>query len=329
MAMTRTAATILVTGAAGFIGSHLCEALIARGERVIGVDNLDTFYDVRLKSSNIASVEKVSRGRPGAFEFVRADICDAEAMDAMLARVKPAGIVHLAAKAGVRPSIADPIGYTRANLLGTSVLLEYAKRAGVSRFVMASSSSVYGNNPKTPFAEDDDVSGPVSPYAATKRSCELLAHAHWHLTRMPTACLRFFTVFGPRQRPDLAIGQFMRLISRDEEVPMYGDGESSRDYTFVADVVRGVISAYDRVDRFGYRVWNLGGSSPVPLREMIATIARTVGREARVKPLPMQPGDVERTWADLTRSALELDYQPQTAFVDGVALQWAWMKQGG
>jgi UDP-glucuronate 4-epimerase len=156
----------------------------------------------------------------------------------------------------------------------------------------------------------------------------MLAHAHWHLTTMPTACLRFFTVFGPRQRPDLAISQFMRLISRGDEVPMYGDGDSSRDYTFVEDVVRGVIAAYDRMDQFGYRIWNLGGSAPVPLREMIATIARTVGREARIKPMPMQPGDVEKTWADLTRSARELDYAPRTAFEEGVRRQWAWMNVG-
>lgn len=324
--MTNQAHTVLVTGAAGFIGSHVCEALLARGERVLGVDNFDPFYDVKVKSRNAAEVEAAAARAGGAFELVRADICDAQAMNALFERVRPEGVIHLAAKAGVRPSIADPVGYSRANVLGTSVLLEAAKRAGVSRFVMASSSSVYGNNPRTPFAEDHDVSFPVSPYAATKRSCELIAHAHWHLTKMPTACLRFFTVFGPRQRPDLAIANFLRLVSRGDEVPMYGDGASSRDYTFVEDVVRGVLASYDRIGAHGYRIWNLGGSSPVPLAEMIATIGRTVGREPRIKPLPMQPGDVERTWADLTRSTAELDYRPRTPFEEGVRRQWEWLK---
>ncbi len=323
--MPQTSGPIIVTGAAGFIGSHVCQALLARGQRVIGIDNFDPFYDAAAKARNIDAVQKAA-GSAGAFELVRADICDADAMNALHALSKPVGIIHLAAKAGVRPSIADPVGYTRANVLGTSVLLEAARRAGVARFVMASSSSVYGNNAKVPFSEDDDVSGPVSPYAATKRSCELIAHSHWHLNRIPTACLRFFTVFGPRQRPDLAISQFLGRVSRGEEVPMFGDGRSSRDYTFVDDVVRGVIASYDRIDRFGYRIWNLGGNAPVALSEMIATIARTVGKEARIKSLPTQPGDVERTWADLSRSAAELDYSPATPFDEGVARQWAWSK---
>lgn len=324
--MTSNAQTVLVTGAAGFIGSHVCEALLARGAKIVGVDNFDPFYDVNVKARNVAEVEKTAAKARGAFELVRADICDADAMNALLARSRPGGVIHLAARAGVRPSIADPVGYSRANVLGTSVLLEAAKRAGVSRFVMASSSSVYGNNPRTPFAEDHDVSFPVSPYAATKRSCELIAHAHWHLTGMPTACLRFFTVFGPRQRPDLAIANFLRLVSRGDEVPMYGDGASSRDYTYVDDVVRGVLASYDRIGEHGYRIWNLGGSSPVPLAEMIATIGRTVGRQPRIRPMPAQPGDVERTWADLTRSAAELDYRPRTPFEEGVRRQWEWLK---
>lgn len=324
--MSSKAQPVLVTGAAGFIGSHVCEALLARGTHVVGVDNFDPFYDVNIKARNVAEVERVAAGSPGSFELVRADICDAQAINALFERARPEGVIHLAAKAGVRPSIADPVGYSRANVLGTSVLLEAAKRAGVSRFVMASSSSVYGNNPRTPFAEDHDVSFPVSPYAATKRGCELIAHAHWHLTRMPTACLRFFTVFGPRQRPDLAIANFLRLVSRGDDVPMYGDGASSRDYTFVDDVVRGVLASYDRIGAHGYRIWNLGGSSPVPLAEMIATIGRVVGRQPRVKHLPMQPGDVERTWADLTRSAAELDYRPRTPFEEGVRRQWDWFK---
>lgn len=324
--MTQTAGPIIVTGAAGFIGSHVCEALLARGERVVGVDNFDPFYSAETKARNIAAIRSSTAAQPDSFELLRADVCDAPAIMSLMQQTRPAGIIHLAAKAGVRPSIADPVGYTRANLLGTSVLLEAAKQSGLTRFVLASSSSVYGNNRKVPFAEGDDVSGPVSPYAATKRSCELIAHAHWHLTRMPTACLRFFTVFGPRQRPDLAISQFLRLVSRGDELPMFGDGTSSRDYTFIDDIVAGVIASYDRIDRFGFRIWNLGGSSPVSLREMIATIVRIVGRDARIKQMPMQPGDVERTWADLARSGGELDYRPATPFEVGVRKQWEWFR---
>ena len=248
-------ATILVTGAAGFIGSHISQALLARGQRVVGLDNFDPFYPRAAKEHNL---QEIGAASPVGFELVEGDICDAPLVRSILARMRPAGIIHLAAKAGVRPSIADPAGYSRANVLGTSVLLEEARRAGVDRFIMASSSSVYGNAPKVPFSETDDVGQPISPYAATKRSCELLAHAHWHLTKMPTACLRFFTVFGPRQRPDLAISLFLGRISRGEEIEVFGDGASSRDYTFIGDIVQGVIAAYDRIDHVGYRIWNLG-----------------------------------------------------------------------
>jgi UDP-glucuronate 4-epimerase len=206
--------------------------------------------------------------------------------------------------------------------MGTQVLLGEALRAGCGRFVMASSSSVYGNNRKVPFAEEDPVDEPISPYAATKKACELIAHAHWAMTKMPTACLRFFTVYGPRQRPDLAISLFMRRIARGEAIDMFGDGSMSRDFTFIGDIVRGVVAAHDRVDRHGYRVWNLGSDRPVRLDEMIAAIGRTVGREPVIKRLPMQPGDVDRTWADLTRSKQELGYAPTMPFDEGLAAQW-------
>jgi UDP-glucuronate 4-epimerase len=191
---------------------------------------------------------------------------------------------------------------------------------------------VYGNcrvPAGTPFAETLDVNEPISPYAATKRACELIAHTHWHLTGMPTACLRFFTVYGPRQRPDLAIGRFLRLVSRGETVPMFGDGSTSRDYTYVHDIVSGVLAAYDRIDRHGYRVWNLGGHRPVSLGEMIAAVGRVVGREPLVERLAMQPGDVERTYADLTRSAAELGFASTTALEAGMARQWDWMRAEG
>jgi UDP-glucuronate 4-epimerase len=321
---THPGATILVTGAAGFIGSHVSDALLARGQRVVGLDNLDPYYDPEIKRRTIAEV-RAGANKPGDFELIEGDICDQALVRDLLSRVRPSGIIHLAAKAGVRPSIADPVGYSRANVMGTSVMLEEAHRAGVTRFVMASSSSVYGNASRVPFAETDDVSQPISPYAATKRACELLAHTHWHLTKMPTACLRFFTVFGPRQRPDLAISLFLKRISRAEPIDVFGDGSTSRDYTFVGDIVRGVLAAHDRIDRFGYRIWNLGNSAPVTLSDMIATIARTVDRAPKLVRKPAQPGDVERTFADISRAAADLGYDPRTSFSDGVASHWAWM----
>jgi UDP-glucuronate 4-epimerase len=310
---------VLVTGAAGFIGSHVAHALAQRGLAVIGIDNFDAFYSRESKRENLSQI--------GArFRFIEADICDEEAMRAVFERERPGGVIHLAARAGVRPSIEQPVLYARVNVVGTMVVLHEAARAGCSRVVCASSSSVYGNNPKTPFAETDSVDHPISPYAATKKACELLGHAHHHLTGMPTAMLRFFTVFGPRQRPDLAISLFMGRIARGEAIPVFGDGSTSRDYTYIDDVVAGVMSAYERVPAFGYRIWNLGGNRPVPLSEMIATIERVVGGKALVDRRPMPAGDVERTYADLTRSASELGFRPTTLFEAGVARQWEWMR---
>jgi UDP-glucuronate 4-epimerase len=308
---------IVVTGSAGFIGSHVVRALVERGERVVGLDNFDPFYETALKRANVAAA-----GEAGGHELVEADVCDADAVRAVLTRVKPLGIIHLAAKAGVRPSLRDPAGYARVNVLGTQVVLNEAARAGVSRIVLASSSSVYGNNVKAPFSEDDPVDAPISPYAATKKACELIAHAHWSMTKMPTACLRFFTVYGERQRPDLAIATFMRRISRGEEIEVFGDGSMSRDFTYIGDIVSGVLAAYDRIPRHGYRVWNLGSDRPVRLDAMIAGIARVVGREPVVTRKPMQPGDVDRTWADLARSRAELGYAPTVSFDEGLARQW-------
>lgn len=311
-------AVILITGAAGFIGSHVAAALLARGDRCVGVDNFDPYYDAALKRANLRSL--------GAMELVEGDIVDAAAMRTLLERVRPDSIIHLAAKAGVRPSLADPVGYARVNVLGTQVLLGEAARAGVKRFVLASSSSVYGNNRKTPFAEDDRVDEPISPYAATKKACELIAHAHHAATRMPTACLRFFTVYGPAQRPDLAIMSFMRRIASGETLDMFGDGSMARDFTYIDDIVRGVLAAHDAIDRAGFRVWNLGSDRPVRLDAMIDAIARTVGKPARIVKKPVPPGDVERTWADLARARAELGYAPATPFEEGLARQWAWLR---
>lgn len=319
---------IIVTGAAGFIGSHLCERLLAIGRRVVGVDNFDPFYDPAIKRTNIAEVRRSAERLRTSFELVEFDLSKPAPVRALFERVKPQGVIHLAAKAGVRPSIADPAAYARANVVATAVVLEESRRAGASRVVVASSSSVYGNASRVPFTEDDPVNEPVSPYAATKRANELQCHAHWHLTKMPTACLRFFTVYGPRQRPDLAISTFLGKISRREDISVFGDGSSSRDYTYIDDIVSGVVASYERIDRHGYRVWNLGGSAPVRLDEMLATISRVVGHEPKITRLPMQPGDVMRTWADLTRSTRELGYSPTTGFEDGVRKQWEWMRKG-
>ena len=315
---------IVVTGAAGFIGSHLCQAFIARGDRVVGVDNFDPFYSRDLKQLNLA---EVSRGAPdGAFEFVELDLCDHNKLEGLLAHTKPEGVVHLAAKAGVRPSIADPVGYARANVLATAAVQEAARQAGAERLVVASSSSVYGNNDVVPFSEEHNVDAPISPYAATKKACELIGHTHWHLTGMPTAMLRFFTVFGPRQRPDLAINKFMRLIHQGEPISMFGDGSTSRDYTYIDDIIAGVVASYDQIDRFGYRVWNLGGDHPIRLDELITKIGEVVGREPVIERKPMQPGDVERTWADVSRARDELGYVARTSVEEGLARQWAWLK---
>jgi UDP-glucuronate 4-epimerase len=316
---------ILLTGAAGFIGSHTAERLLGAGCTVIGVDNFDRFYDPAIKRRNLAEVSR----HPSAarFTLIEADLCDADAMAAIFDAHRPTGVIHLAARAGVRPSIEQPALYAHVNVEGTTVMLEAARRtAECARFVMASSSSVYGNNPKVPFAETDDVNAPISPYAATKRSCELIAHTYSHLYKLPVASLRFFTVFGPRQRPDLAIGKFIRLVSRGEPIPFFGDGSTSRDYTFIEDIVTGVLGAYDRIPHHGYRIWNLGGSDPVTLREMVDAIGRVVGKAPNIQPLPLQPGDVERTFADLSRSTAELGFRPTTAFEDGVRRQWEWFR---
>lgn len=318
---------VVVTGAAGFIGSHVSEALLSRGRRVIGVDNFDPFYHAAVKRANVARV--LSSAHHTAFELVETDIRDSGTMAAVFDRSGAEGVVHLAARAGVRPSIADPVGYADVNVRGTASVLDAAGRAGCSRVVIASSSSVYGNNEKTPFSEGDDVNAPISPYAATKRACELIAHTHHTLTGMPTACLRFFTVFGPGQRPDLAISSFMRKIARNEEVTLFGDGSTSRDYTYIEDIVTGVLAAYERIPRHGYRVWNLGGNEPITLSEMVETVASVVGRAPLIRRAPMQPGDVHRTWADLGRSAAELDYRVTTRFVDGVRRQWEWQRATG
>jgi UDP-glucuronate 4-epimerase len=318
------ARTSIVTGAAGFIGSHLSRALIARGDRVIGVDNYDPFYDRALKHANIADLPD------DRFGMVEADIRDSERLLDIFRRERPDVVFHIAALAGVRPSIEQPKRYVAVNLDGLTSVLEAASAVDCRRFLFASSSSVYGNNEKVPFAEDDPVNEPISPYAATKAAGELICHSYVHLFGMSIAALRFFTVYGPAQRPDLAIGKFMRLIASGEEVPMFGDGSTSRDYTYIDDIIEGVLGAEAKVHQSPpgfFRIYNLGGSESITLRDMIQTIGEVIGCEPRITTLPMQPGDVEQTWADLTRSRKEIGYHPQTPFADGVRKQWACLCQ--
>ncbi len=316
---------ILVTGAAGFIGSHAAEALIARGYRVIGVDNFCDFYDRSWKEMNLRSIAASSGGK--SLEVEEIDITGGDAIDKLVAQTKPAAILHLAAMAGVRPSIEQPAYYARVNVEGTTHLLQAAVKQGVKKFLFASSSSVYGNLGRVPFREDDPVAEPISPYAATKRSGELLCYTFWHLYKLPVFCLRFFTVYGPRQRPDLAIHKFTRLITRGEPLPFFGDGTTSRDYTYVDDTVAGIVAALEHCDR--YRIYNLGGSDPVSLAKLVSGLEQAIGRAAIIDRRPAQPGDVERTFADLSRSRAELGYEPKVSLAEGLRRFVGWFREFG
>jgi len=309
---------ILVTGGAGFIGSHLCERLADGGDRVIGLDNFDPFYDPRIKRANIAALT----GRDN-FRLVEGDIRDLDLLERLFGGDgAPDVVVHLAAKAGVRPSIEDPLAYQDVNVTGTANLLEMCRRHKVGKFVYASSSSVYGNNHKVPFAEDDPVDHPISPYAATKKAGELLCHTYHHLFGLPVFCLRFFTVYGPRQRPEMAIHKFARLIREGQSLPVFGDGGSERDYTYIDDIIDGVVRSIDHCR--GYRIYNLGESQTTSLRRLISLIEEHMGTSARLDFKPMQPGDVNRTYADLTRSREELGYRPTVPVERGIPLFIEW-----
>jgi UDP-glucuronate 4-epimerase len=325
MEQADTSKTILVTGAAGFIGSHAAEALLARGHRVIGVDNFCDFYDRSWKELNLRSIAQSNGGTKLDVEEI--DITDGALISALVAKTKPHAILHLAAMAGVRPSIEQPAYYARVNVEGTTHLLQAAVDSDVQKFIFASSSSVYGNLGRVPFSEEDPVAEPISPYAATKRSGELICYTYWHLYRLPVFCLRFFTVFGPRQRPDLAIHKFTRLISRGLPVPVFGDGSTSRDYTFVEDIVSGILASLDRCDR--YRIYNLGGSDPVTLSHLIQSLESVIGKTAIIDRRPAQLGDVERTFADLTRSKAELDYAPRVSLREGLQRFVQWYRDFG
>jgi len=306
-----------VTGGAGFIGSHLCEALLRRGDTVVAIDNFDDFYDPAIKRSNLTAC--LENGR---FSLAEGDIRDADFVAGAVAGAD--GIVHLAAKAGVRPSIEQPLPYQDVNVGGTMVLLEAARKYNVRRFVFAGSSSVYGNNRKIPFCESDSVDHPISPYAATKKAGELLCHTYYHLYDMAVTCLRYFTVYGPRQRPDLAIHKFTRLIEAGEPIPVFGDGSMMRDFTYIDDTIAGTLAAIDRCG--GYHLYNLGESMPIKLKDLIAAIEKAIGKKAVINRLPHQPGDVDRTYADVTRAREELDYRPATELDTGLARFVEWFR---
>ncbi|NJN64614.1 MAG: NAD-dependent epimerase/dehydratase family protein [Acidobacteria bacterium] len=309
----------LAHGAAGFIGSHLVDRLLARGERVVGIDCFDTFYDPRIKRRNLEGALSQPR-----FTLVEGDIRDGALLRRTIEDNGVDVVVHLAARAGVRPSLENPELYADVNVRGTTLIFETARAAGVKRVVYASSSSVYGGNVKVPFSEDDAVDHPVSPYAATKKANELLAHVYHRVYGMTMVGLRYFTVYGPRQRPEMAIAKFTTLIDEGRPIPFYGDGHSRRDYTYIDDIVDGTIAALDRGE--GHCVYNLGESATTTLADLVAGIGRVVGREPVLERLPDQPGDVPVTYADVSRARRELGYDPRVPVAEGLRRYVEWYR---
>jgi UDP-glucuronate 4-epimerase len=318
---------ILLTGAAGFIGSHLAERLLARGDRVVGLDNFDAFYDRAVKESNLAGLRSSA-----GFVFHEGDITSAPDLVAAAAASTGGGldvVVHLAALAGVRPSIEDPVRYAHVNLVGTSRVLELCRAQKIPRLVFASSSSVYGADSAVPFRESDPCQRPLSPYAATKRAGELLAYTAHHLGGLDVTCLRFFTVYGPRQRPDLAIHKFTRLIAADKPIELFGDGSTSRDYTWIDDIIDGTVAAIDEQVRDGaaaYRLYNLGGSRTTSLLRLVELVGDALGKKPTIKWLPEQPGDMRRTLAELTLSGQRLGYAPRISIEQGIPRFVSWWR---
>lgn len=305
---------ILISGCAGFIGSHLSEKLLALNYQVIGIDNFDPFYDVNIKKSNLQHFANHSN-----FSFIEVDIANKSQLEELF----PDNIdliVHLAAKAGVRPSIEDPSGYIRANITATQNMLDAMKDRGIKKLAFASSSSVYGNTKTTPFTEDMDVSNPISPYAATKKAGELINYTHHHLYQTDIINMRFFTVFGPRQRPDLAIHKFTKLIRSEQAITLFGDGSTARDYTYISDIINGIVGAIDYLFTHNsvYETVNLGNNHPVKLNKMVETIYDACGEKPNINYQAMQPGDVDITYADISRAQKLFKYQPVSSFEEGV-----------
>jgi UDP-glucuronate 4-epimerase len=310
---------ILVTGIAGFIGSHLGERLVSEGHIIIGLDNFDSFYPKFIKERNLHKLNTSAN-----FTFYEADIRIKSSIDEIFANHKIDAVIHLAAKAGVRPSIELVHEYFDTNVNGTINILQSMHENSVSKLIFASSSSVYGNNSKVPFSEDDIVDNPISPYAASKKSGELLCHVYSHLYGIDITCLRFFTVFGPRQRPDLAIHKFTQLIDNNAPLPIYGDGSTARDYTYIDDIIDGVACALEKLE--GYHIYNLGESNVIKLIELIQIIEKTLGKKAIVDHHPLQPGDVTITYADITKAKKDLGYKPKNDLKVGIEEFVKWYK---
>jgi UDP-glucuronate 4-epimerase len=308
---------VLVTGGAGFIGSHSCEKLLELGHEVVCLDNFNDYYNPEIKRKNIAALSSESN-----FYLMEGDIRDKAFLETVFSSHPISLVIHLAAMAGVRPSIDNPELYYDVNVNGTLFLLESMKKFEVTKLLFASSSSVYGNNKKVPFSETDNVDFPISPYAASKKAGELLCHTYHHLYHFDISCLRFFTVYGPRQRPDLAIHKFTNAIKQGKSIDMYGDGSTARDYTYIDDIVSGIIAAMNQIS--GFEIFNLGESQTISLSEMIATIENHLGKKANKNHLPLQPGDVDITWADVSKAKEVLGYNPQKDFSDGIAefIKW-------
>lgn len=322
--MSTNSKHILLTGGAGFIGSHLAEALLRGGTKLTVVDNLDDFYPPTWKQANLEDIRRV-----GNYEFCAVDICEKGPLRQVVARTRPEVVIHLAARAGVRPSIEHPHLYERVNVAGTLNLLELCREFRVGKFIFGSSSSVYGTTSRAPFSEIQTDLRPISPYAATKLAGEMLGYTYAHLFELPVICLRFFTVYGPRQRPDLAIHKFTALMEAGKPLPLFGDGSSGRDYTFVEDIVSGVLAAleYELRATSGaapFEIFNLGNSHPVKLAELVKLLESVTGRTAILAPKPSQPGDVPLTWADISKAGRLLGYRPTTQLEEGLKKFVSW-----
>jgi UDP-glucuronate 4-epimerase len=311
---------VLITGGAGFIGSSLTDVLLARGDRVTAVDNFDPYYDPRIKWRNVAAAEDHK-----TYALVEGDICDAGTVESVLARSKPDAVVHLAALAGVRESIREPLRFNAVNIDGTLTLLDAALRHGSPRFILASTSSVYGLSERIPYAEDDPLLQCVSPYGVTKIACERYGYIYHQVHGLPLVSLRLFTAYGPRQRPDMAIHRFARAIMRGEPITLFGDGSTSRDYTYIEDIVAGILAALD--SPLPYGILNLGGGEQLELRQLVALLEGAVGKEARIEHLPEQPGDPPHTRADVSLAAAQLGWQPTVPVAEGIVRFVDWLKK--
>jgi len=311
----------LITGGAGFIGSHVCERLLQAGHAVWAFDDLNPFYDPKIKRQNLADIQAL--GKP--FKFIAGDITDRAALDTLLGSVKFDQIIHLAARAGVRPSLEEPALYQRVNVEGTVNVLEAARQNGVKKITIASSSSVYGINSKSPFSESDPIFSAISPYAASKLACEALGHVYHHVYGLDIVMLRFFTVYGPRQRPDLAIHKFASLIGAGQQIPVFGDGNTARDYTYISDILDGILACTQA--NFGYEIINLGESQTVKLSYLIELLEKALGKKAAIDRRPLQPGDVPLTCADISKAQACLGYRPRVKIEQGIPLFMEWLQK--